>query len=62
MDKGMEVPEARVRAAALLRKMDAASAARRMAAEFHVCVYAVRGTIYCSYYETDKVERVYSLN
>lgn len=62
MDKASEIGDARIRAQQLLRKMDAVTAARRMAAEFHLCIYAVGGAIFGSYYETDKVERVYPLN
>lgn len=62
MDKAGEIDEARSRAKQLLRKMDATEAARRMAAEFHICIYAVGGTIFGSYYETDRAERVHPLN
>lgn len=61
MDKAREIGDAKIRAQQLLRKMDAVTAARRMAAEFHICIYAVRGAIFGSFFETDKIECIYNL-
>ena len=59
--KSAEIGDARKRAQELVKRGTIESAARRMAAEFHLCVYASQGEIYGSYYETDKAERVHLL-
>ena len=58
ISKPAEIGEATVRAKSLLRAMSATDAARRMAAEFHVCVYESHGGIWGSFYETDRNEVV----
>ena len=61
MNKAEQFADAKVRALALMRKMTAESAARRMAAEFDICIYAAHGGIYGSFYETDRNEVVVRL-
>ena len=48
-----EVGEATVRAGKLALRMGAAEVARRMQPEFHLCVYAVKRTVYGHYLQGD---------
>ena len=59
--KSAELPEARKQAAEMLKRLSVEQAARRLAACFHMCIYASRGVIYGSFYETDKKENVFRI-
>lgn len=58
VDKVAEIDEASVRARqlALTGNYSVPAMARRMAAEFHICIYALGNKLYGSFYETDKIE------
>lgn len=59
--KASELGPARIRASELLKRVSVERAAQWMAAEFHLCIYASRGVIYGSLYETDKKETVFKI-
>lgn len=62
MDKAAQFAEAAARAKVLRHRLDAREISRRLAAEFDICVYAVRGSVFGSFYQTDKTEVIKLIN
>ncbi|MFA5952948.1 MAG: hypothetical protein WC807_22050 [Hyphomicrobium sp.] len=60
-EKQEQLEGARERAETLRLMHGVDGVARRMAAEYHACIYAVRGTIYASWFKSDRDEEVIRL-